>query len=75
MSLWPSCSICKQPQSATDHDQGCPVFERINAAKNACYWRLHPMAHIDTSRGARYLYDAVCDLWLFITCGRGLYDQ
>lgn len=35
----------------------------VCAAKDACYWRLHPRPWIDTSRGARILYDAVCDLW------------
>ena len=37
--------------------------ETIDAAKDACYWRLHPEPWIDSSRGARLLYDAVCELW------------
>ncbi len=41
------------------------TFLDIDAAKHACYDRLHPMPHIDTSVGARRLYDAVCALWLF----------
>lgn len=37
--------------------------DSLDNAKNACYYRLHPKAHITTTRGARKLYDAVCELW------------
>lgn len=40
-------------------------FRRIDQAKYACYDRLHPKPWIDTSRGARQLYDAVCFLWIW----------
>lgn len=41
-----------------------PLQERVTQAKFACYDRLHPIPAIDSSPGARRLYDAVCDLWL-----------
>ena len=37
----------------------------VRYAKDACYFRLHPKPWIDSSRGARILYDAVCDLWIW----------
>lgn len=39
------------------------LWRRVDRAKNACYWRLHPQPWTDTSKGARILYDAVCRLW------------
>lgn len=36
--------------------------QRLQDAKHACYDRLHPKPWIDTSPGARTLYDAVCVL-------------
>lgn len=37
--------------------------DRLDAAKEATYYRLHPKPWIDKSHGARKLYDAVCELW------------
>lgn len=38
----------------------------VTAAKTRCYERLHPLPHIDSSEGARILYDAVCELWMLV---------
>jgi hypothetical protein len=42
------------------------TFDTVDLAKNACYYRLHPQAFISTTRGARILYDAVCELWCHV---------
>lgn len=39
-------------------------LSHVTQAKYACYDRLHPRVDVDSSRGARRLYDAVCELWV-----------
>lgn len=46
----------------------------IDAAKNRCYYRLHPKPWVDSSRGARQLYDAVCGLWSWTFSQAALHD-
>lgn len=55
------CRACRR--WTCSHYAGFVCTFCMNDAKDACYWRLHPEPSIDTSVGARRLYDAVCDLW------------
>jgi hypothetical protein len=52
-----------------------PDPELVFAAQVACYWRTHTFedgvirTHINTSEGAQRLFDAVQDLYQFVTAG------